>query len=194
MMNEYSNTATRILNITQDLIQKKGYHAISFNDIAIEVGIKKPSVIHHFPNKAALGVAVVKRYRTVFSSHIHQLLDQAENKTPDIFNSYCAPFVDFGESKDKICLCGALAGEFMALPKELGAEVSKFFEEHIQLLSIILQRGLIDGSFSFSDNVEELAKHILNSLQGALVVKRATGNEQDLETTITLLKLKLIGR
>lgn len=190
-MTEYSKTAIHILDVTQDLIQKRGYHAISFNDIAVLVGIKKPSVIHHFPSKAALGVAVVKRYREIFSSHILQLLEEPQNQALDIFDSYCVPFIDFGKSDDKVCLSGALAGEFMALPKQVSVEVARFFEEHIELLSNILQRGLADGSFSFSDEIEDLAKHIINSLQGALIVKRATGNEQHMEITITMLKLKL---
>jgi len=190
-MKQYSGTATHILDVAQDLIQKRGYHAISFNDIALEVGIKKPSVIHHFASKSALGVAVVQRYQETFSTQLDSLLSQPEKTGVDIFDIYCSIYRDFGKSGDKICLCGALAGEFMALPEDLSKEVSRFFDEHKQWLSTILQRGLEDGSFTFTEKVEELAKHILNALQGALMVKRATGDALHLSTTITLLKSRL---
>lgn len=193
-MTKYSSTATRILDVTQDFIQKRGYHAISFNDIALEVGIKKPSVIHHFPSKPALGIAVVKRYREIFSTQLEHLLNQPQKSALEIFDAYCEPYTDFGKSNDKICLCGALAGEFMALPKDLSEEVALFFDEHTQWLSKILQRGIDDGSFAFTDNINELAGHLLNALQGALMIKRATGNESHLATTIALLKLRLKGK
>ena len=39
-----------------------GYTGLNFRDIAGEVGIKAPSIYHHFPTKADLGAAVAKRY------------------------------------------------------------------------------------------------------------------------------------
>jgi TetR/AcrR family transcriptional repressor of nem operon len=69
-MNEYSDTATRILDAAQQLIQTKGYYAISFVDIANIVGIKKPSIIHHFSSKAVLGAAVVRRYSEKFLAQL----------------------------------------------------------------------------------------------------------------------------
>jgi len=190
-MKEYSSTALKILDIAQELIQERGYHAISFNDIALEVGIKKPSVIHHFGSKANLGVEVIKRYHDNFLNQITSIFSDKDKNGLAIFNTYCAPYVDFGESGNKICLCGALAGEFTALPNEVQTEVSHFFKEHNKLLVMILDRGLEDGSFLFSENVNDLGQHILNALQGSLITKRATGDESYLNTTIHLLKSKL---
>ena len=39
-----------------------GYSGLNFRDLADEVGIKAPSIYHHFPSKADLGAAVAKRY------------------------------------------------------------------------------------------------------------------------------------
>jgi len=185
-----SNTASHILDVAQDLIQKRGYHAISFNDIAIEVGIKKPSVIHHFSSKPVLGVAVVNRYRQHFSSQLEALFKQSDVKPLEMFDAYCVPYLDFGKSGDKICLCGALAGEFMALPEEVSIEVKNFFNEHMVWIEKILQCGLKDGSYSFQEEPKELAAHVLNALQGALMIKRATGEGKHLQTTIVQLKAR----
>ncbi|MGA1190549.1 MAG: TetR/AcrR family transcriptional regulator, partial [Pseudomonadales bacterium] len=54
-------TADRILDAGQELIQTRGFSAMSFQDIASEVGVKKPSIIHHYPTKAELGVAIIRR-------------------------------------------------------------------------------------------------------------------------------------
>ena len=63
-------TAERILDAGQELIQSGGFSAMSFQDIASEVGIRKPSIIHHFPTKAELGVAIIRRYRDTFASQL----------------------------------------------------------------------------------------------------------------------------
>jgi TetR/AcrR family transcriptional repressor of nem operon len=63
-------TATKILDVGPKLIQTRGYTAMSFQDIGVQVGIKKPSVIHHFPSKADLGVAIIQRYRDTFASQL----------------------------------------------------------------------------------------------------------------------------
>ena len=73
-----TDTATKILDVGQELIQTRGYSAMSFQDIAEQVGIKKPSVIHHFPSKTKLGVAIIQRYRDTFASQL-----EAINKDPD---------------------------------------------------------------------------------------------------------------
>ena len=35
---------------------------MSFQDIASEVGIKKPSIVHHFSTRAEPGVAIIRRF------------------------------------------------------------------------------------------------------------------------------------
>ena len=68
-----TDTSSKILDVGQELIQTRGYNAISFQDIATRVGIKKPSVIHHFPSKAALGVAIIQRYRDTLASQLEAI-------------------------------------------------------------------------------------------------------------------------
>lgn len=64
-----SSTSTQILDIGQELIQARGESAMSLQDIAAGVGLKNPSVIHHFPSKADLGIAIIRR-----CSKSHQLV------------------------------------------------------------------------------------------------------------------------
>lgn len=193
-MTEYSGTALRILDAAQELIQCSGYNAISFNDIAQQVGIKKPSIIHHFPSKAALGRAAVQRYQRVFANSLDEVLQQKNQTAMDAFEHYCAPYVDFGDAQNKICLCGALAGEFSALPEEIQKEVSSFFAMHLNWLEKILHTGLEQGVFHFSATPASMAQHILDSLQGSLLVKRTTSDDKHVHDTIAILKSLLQGK
>lgn len=65
--------AIEILDIGQVLIQTRGYTAMSFQDIADQVDIKKPSVIYHFSSKADLGAAIIQCYRDTCASQLEAI-------------------------------------------------------------------------------------------------------------------------
>ncbi len=174
-------------------MQTGGYNAFSFNHVAERVGIKKPSIMHHFPTKAALGSAVVQRYRETFGDALNAIGDDPDKTALDAFNFYCTPYIDFGATNDKVCLCGALAGEFMALPEGMKEEVAQFFKGHIHWLETILKRGKKRGEFNYTEKPSVFAKLIVNSLQGALIAKRATGDDKQVYQIIAALKSQLIG-
>ncbi len=49
-----SETRERILRLASELFARRGYHGTSTRDIAAEVGIRQPSLFHHFAAKAAI--------------------------------------------------------------------------------------------------------------------------------------------
>ena len=59
---EISAMAERVVDAAEGLVQRRGYNGFSYDDVAIIVGIKKPSIHHHFPTKAELVAVVAQRY------------------------------------------------------------------------------------------------------------------------------------
>ena len=47
-------TSQKILDIAQSLVVAGGYNGFSYADISDAIGIRKPSIHHHFPTKAEL--------------------------------------------------------------------------------------------------------------------------------------------
>ena len=54
-------TAARVLDVAESLIQQRGYAGFSFDDVAQVVGLRKPSVHHHFRTKGDFLAAVAPR-------------------------------------------------------------------------------------------------------------------------------------
>ena len=183
-----TDTATRILYISQELIQKRGYMAMSFQDIAVQVGIKKPSVIHHFPTKAHLGVAVIKRYRDSFAGQLEAITNDPDKTAWDALNFYFSPCLYFAQTSDKVCLCGALAGEIPTLPEEMRTEVKQFMEDHQRWLEGVLRDGRKNGELNFDDTPVRLSRVLFNTLQGATLVKRSTNDLGQLKDVIKVIK------
>ena len=57
-----NNSREAVLASAKRTAMAHGYTGLNFREIAAEVGIKAPSIYHHFPTKADLGAAVAKRY------------------------------------------------------------------------------------------------------------------------------------
>ena len=183
-----TSTADRILDVTQELIQTQGFNAISFNHIADQVGIRKPSIVHHFPTKAALGSAVVKRYREHMNSMAEQFFASGAKTSRQAFDFYCLPFMEFAATESKICLCGALGGEFFALPEEMQQEVRAFFDHHQQMLAQVFQQGQQQGEIKRQDGPVALAQLVVSALQGALITQRATGAPDQVANVVNALR------
>ena len=160
---------------------------MSFQDIATRVGIKKPSVIHHFPSKAALGVAIIQRYRDTFASQLEAIKNDPDKTAWEALDFYYSPYLHFAATLDTVCLCGALAGEVPALPQEMRREVKQFMEDHQSWLEGILRNGRRRGELNFNETPTRLSRMLFNTLQGTLLVKRSTDDLSQLQDVIKVI-------
>ncbi len=186
-----SATAEQILDVAETLIQTRSYSAFSYQDIADALGIRKASIHYHFATKADLGIAVVDRYAERFGSALAALGEDPSRSSGKLLDFYCEPYLQFAKSPDRVCLCGALAAETMALPPQIRESVAEFFKNHQAWLARILERGAQRGEFRLSAPSARTARMIFGALQGALIVKRTTGDTTQLKDVIFALKAQL---
>jgi TetR/AcrR family transcriptional repressor of nem operon len=186
-----SRTAEQILDIAEMLIQTRGYSAFSYQDISDVLGIRKASIHYHFPSKSDLGVAVIERYGERFARALDEIASDPSSSSLTMLEYYISPYYQNASTRDRVCLCGALAGEMMALPEEMRAAVDRIFVSHQIWLADILRRGAERGEFRLSTTPEKASRLIFGALQGALLVKRTTADESQFGDVVTGLKLYL---
>jgi len=162
-------TANDILDRAEIGIRTKGYHAVSFRDLADDLGIKSASVHYHFRHKEDLGLALVERYETEFFELLEQQSD-GETHWENLMRSFCDQYRSALTGSDAICLCGLLGAEIFGLPKPLGEAVEQFFLRNIEWVENALPDELAQGERKAK------AQAIIAGLQGAMMLANSLGD------------------
>jgi TetR/AcrR family transcriptional regulator, transcriptional repressor for nem operon len=186
-----SETAEKILDLAEGLIQTRGCSAFSYQDIADALKIRKASIHYHFQSKTDLVIAVIDRYAERFDEALDKIARDKTATSMSMLEQYVEPYAAFAATPDRVCLCGALSGEMLALPRELRERVARFFKSHQQWLTQILNRGVERGEFKLAEAPGKTARLIFGALQGALLIQRTTGDPSQLKDVISALKSQL---
>jgi TetR/AcrR family transcriptional repressor of nem operon len=168
------DTAGRILDSAERLVQARGFNGFSYADVAAELEVTKASLHYHFPGKDELGLALLARYSERFGA----ALDAIEAEVPDAparLAAYVALYADVLRG-ERMCLCGMLAAEYVTLSEPLRERLIGFFDVNEVWLERVLEQGRADGSLSFAGPARETARLIVSTLEGAMLVARPYGD------------------
>ncbi|MEM7557822.1 MAG: TetR/AcrR family transcriptional regulator [Planctomycetota bacterium] len=182
------DTREKLLDVAQELIQRRGVNGMSFKDLSESVGIRKASVHHHFASKAEMVDALLQRYLQDFGSMLDEILaSKTSGKTK--LRRYCNLFVETlnADENDKGCVCGMLMAELLSLDESGKQKVRSFLQANVSALETILAEGIKDGSLKSSASVETTSRMILATLEGGLLVARCDGCPKQLSEIATQL-------
>jgi TetR/AcrR family transcriptional repressor of nem operon len=173
-----SNTAVRILDAAQELVQTRGFNAFSYRDLAERVGIRTASIHYHFPAKADLGRALLQRYRAAVAearAHVDAALP-AEADAAEKLRRFAAVLEDVLRNGGRICLGGMLATDFATLPEEMQRAVASFIDDNERWLARVLAEGRAAGALAFPGDPQAAGAALFAALEGAMLTARARGD------------------
>jgi TetR/AcrR family transcriptional repressor of nem operon len=169
-----AETAQRILDIAERLVQTRGFNGFSYADIAEALSVTKASLHYHFPAKADLGQRLIERYERNFIAAL-ETIDEESADAPEKLRRYAAIYGEVLRN-NRMCLCGMLAAEFATLPKPMREDMRHFFDENERWLTAVLQEGKRERSLKFSGSAAEVAQALIGSLEGAMMIARSYGD------------------
>lgn len=170
------DTATRIMDVTQHLLVERGFSAFSYADIAEAIQIRKPSIHHHFPTKAALAVAVLQRYRLRLEEGF-AVLDERVEDPMDRLEKYVEYWEACIRNKEQpFCIAVLLAAELPSLPEDVQAEVGKHFTSLRQWIEKTLKDGMQRKSIRLQGTAEVEAEVLMAAVHGAMLSARVHGS------------------
>ncbi|MEM8488071.1 MAG: TetR/AcrR family transcriptional regulator [Bacteroidota bacterium] len=162
-----SDTAERLLDVAQALVQQRGFNAFSFRDLSRDLGITNAAIHYHYPTKASLGKALVSRYTRNFQAAL-VAIDQQEASAQERL----AEFVKIYSSalrSGRFCLCGMLASDAITLPEDVLSEVRIFFSATEAWLAGVLEMGRASNTLHFELPATEEAQLVLATVEGAML-------------------------
>jgi TetR/AcrR family transcriptional regulator, transcriptional repressor for nem operon len=155
---------------------ERGYSAFSYADIAEVVEIKKPSIHHHFPTKAALAAAVLRAHREKTIEATEQLDGQIEDPWERLY-----AYVQYWEGCIRertvpFCVAALMGAELPSLPEEVQAEVHLYFKALVEWFEQTLKAGVKAGVINLQDSAATEAQTLMAVVHGGMLSARASGD------------------
>lgn len=139
-----ANTRQRILDVALGLFARHGYNGLRLDDVAEAVGIRRPSLYHHFSDKPELYAAVWERAVVEQEAFLAPHFDRADLSAEQLLDIAIDAWIDYAFSHQDFIylLLHALAsGQTRDFP--LGASTPPTVRRWQELLD----RGVAEGSF-----------------------------------------------
>lgn len=76
---------TKILEEATDLFMDQGFLATSTHQIAKNLGVTQPAIYHHFPNKEALYIEVLREFSSPVRNKLVNIMAQSESPKQALF-------------------------------------------------------------------------------------------------------------
>lgn len=163
------DVSKQILDTANRLFAQRGYDATSLQTIADEVGIRKPSLLYHYPSKDELRIAVLSRLMQHWNEVLPRLLEVATTGE-DRFESLVGEVIEF--FKEDPMRARLLYREILDRPTELGEQLREFLTPWITLLATYIRSGQNSGQLRKDVDPEAFIVATIQMIVGGL----ATGS------------------
>jgi TetR/AcrR family transcriptional repressor of nem operon len=169
-----NETATRILDSAERLVQVRGFNGFSYADVAAELDMTTAALHYHFPGKGELGRALIERYTERFIAALADI-DERIPEAPAKLDAYAGLYADVLRGQ-RMCLCGMLAAEYQTLPDPMRAAVIAFIDANEAWVEKVLADGRRAGTIAAAGPPADAARLIVSGLEGAMLVARPYGD------------------
>lgn len=153
----------------------RSYLGFSFQDVADRVGIRKPSLYHHFPTKDALAIEILRRARVTFERWTSGMDLPPAKKV----EAYIKMYRDTLGAGRVMCPAGALTPSFDVVDPPVREEVRLIRQAQVDWLTeVYSELG------ERAPRARARAKHLFALCQGALASARMTGDVAEFDEVI----------
>lgn len=178
-----TDTKTALLDCAQNLIQRVGVNAMSYQNLSDEIGIRKASIHYHYPKKEDLIVALLDRCRDAYDEMYSDVVasdNSAKKKLQLIAQIFEQSLLD-----GKVCVVGMLSVEFESLGKHARAATKEAIKSSATIYEKIFVQAIEDGQLGSTKNTYDAAYGFFCFLLGAQALSRCLNDVDQFQRTAT---------
>lgn len=191
-MTTRGDTRTKILKSAKNLLQSHGFQALSYADLAEELGIRKASIHHHFRTKEDLILELLAEYDAHLLIQLNSLSSAPDATARSCILGFLKTMGEICQGESMICPAGVLLTEWNMLSPRVRETFLETLNRQHAWLSAVLKKGRKAGELKFGGDAEVQADWLLVTLQGALKLARVH-HDRDKFRRITALALAQLG-
>ena len=181
-------TRARVIRKTTTLIHEKGFKGTTISDIIKSTGVKKGNLYFHFPNKEAIGVAILEEIKIESATFVDEAL-RGRSPMEKIANYLDAVFIRH-KSRNFIggCMIGNTALEMGDSNPLFASKIAEIFTSWKSAIAEVLSQAKAAGELKIEMEAEIFANHIIAVIEGGIMMAKVTKDENDLKNSLDSLR------
>jgi TetR/AcrR family transcriptional regulator, transcriptional repressor for nem operon len=189
-------TREKLLAAAFDEIYRRGFQAASLDTILAKAGVTKGALYHHFPDKRALGFAVIdnmvrklllERWLGVLNRQPGDPLTAIQGMLRERTVRLTDHEVEFG------CPLNNLAQEMSPLDESFRRRVSATYDRWIAGFGKVLKKGQSEGSVRRDLNPRQVATFLVGAIEGSFGLAKSARSEAMLRSNLEVLSRLVDG-
>ena len=187
-------TRQKLLRAAFEEIYRRGFQAASLDTILAQAGVTKGALYHHFPTKAALGLAVVdevvkglllERWLGVLHAQPGYPVTALQGTLRHRAANLTAGEIELG------CPLNNLAQEMSPLDEQFRRSVDATFETWREGFAEVLARGQAEGSVRRDVDAKKVATFIVAAVEGSYGLAKSAQSGPMVRANLELLGMFL---
>jgi AcrR family transcriptional regulator len=168
-----TDVRSQLLRVATRRFARQGFDSTSLQEIAEEVGIKKPSLLHHFPSKNDLLLAVLDNLFEHWTSRLPVLLE-AVTSGRGRFEAITSELLQFfREDADRARL---LVRELMDRPDAMKQRLAQTLTPWVTLIADYMRKSQDAGQVHSDVDPEAYIVHIVTLAVSSIAALPVLGN------------------
>lgn len=184
-------TRERVLAGAKEVFHRGGFSGTSISDLIRETGVKKGNLYHFFSSKEEMGIEVLHQAREDFFRFLEKSL-QGDRPSAQLVNHFDA-IVRYHEGRNLVggCIFGNTALEMSDRNEKYRSVIHGVFEEWRRRIREILESAVGSGEVRTEIDPEAMARHVIATIEGGIMLARASRNPEDLKECLAALSVCL---
>ncbi|MGK0365018.1 MAG: TetR/AcrR family transcriptional repressor of nem operon [Saprospiraceae bacterium] len=174
-----------VLEKAKNLFWKQGYHATSIQDLVNNLGINRASLYNTFGGKNELYEAALTAYQEENSLFLRKRLKDFTSVRTGLKSLFREAILESIKDPDrKGCFVVNCTTEYLPDHPHILADLLDNQKTFKEIIRQALQRGIDDGEFSNTLNVEEVAAYFFIFFSGLKITSKIQNDSQEILKTI----------